>query len=114
MVGCAGFVPKIKWHGTASVELISESGRILFDPFVPLKGSSVPVNIDDFDGFIDMIKTEMPYHEHLPTRVELQRLVVQSFAKPVNSWKPGNAPVTGKRYNDYLKIAQKMMELLGV
>ncbi len=72
------------------------------------------VKEDDFDGFIDMIKTEMPNHEHLPTRVELQRLVVQSFAKPVNSWKPGNAPVTGKRYNDYLKIAQKMMELLGV
>lgn len=72
------------------------------------------VTEDDFDGFIDMIKTEVPNHKHLPKRVEMQRLAVQSFAKPVTSWKSGYAPVTGKRYNDYVKIAQRMMELLEI
>ena len=30
---------QLKWHGTAAVEAICASGRILFDPFVPLRGS---------------------------------------------------------------------------
>lgn len=52
---------KLIWHGTASIELVSSSGRLLFDPFVPLKGSSVPVRIRDFDGFTDIFVT----HGHL-------------------------------------------------
>ena len=52
---------KLIWHGTASIELVSSSGRLLFDPFVPLKGSSVPVRIADFDGFTDIFVT----HGHL-------------------------------------------------
>jgi hypothetical protein len=70
------------------------------------------VKEDDFDGFIDMIKTEMPNHEHLPTRVELQRLVVQSFAKPVVLWNEEDAPVQGSRYNSYKAIADKTLELI--
>ena len=70
MVGCAGFVPKIIWHGTASVELISESGRILFDPFVPLRGSPVPVNIDDFDGFTDVFVTH-GHFDHITSLPEI-------------------------------------------
>lgn len=61
---------KIIWHGTASVELISESGRILFDPFVPLKGSSVPVNIDDFDGFTDVFVTH-GHFDHISSLPEI-------------------------------------------
>ena len=44
---------KLIWHGTASVEIISGQNstpsRILFDPFVPLAGSDVPVKIEDYD-----------------------------------------------------------------
>ena len=40
---------EIKWHGTASIEMKNQMGRILFDPFVPLKGSDEPVNIEDYD-----------------------------------------------------------------
>jgi hypothetical protein len=69
---------------------------------------------DDFDGFIEMVTDEVPHHKALPTRAEMQRMAVQSFAKPVALWRAGNAPVQGKRYNDYLKIAQQMMRLLGV
>ena len=52
---------KAIWHGTASIELINEQGKILFDPFVPLKGSSVPVTPEEFDGFTDIFVT----HGHL-------------------------------------------------
>ena len=34
---------KLRCHGTAAIELECDSGRILFDPFVPLKGSDVNV-----------------------------------------------------------------------
>ena len=70
------------------------------------------VGEDDFDAFIDMIKTEVSGHQSLPTRTELQRMAVQSFAKPVILWNSSNAPVQGKRYQDYLKIARTMEELL--
>ena len=61
---------KIIWHGTASVELISDCGRILFDPFVPLKGSPVPVKIDDFDGFTDIFVTH-GHFDHITSLPEI-------------------------------------------
>ena len=70
------------------------------------------VKVEDFDTFIDKLKTEVPHHEHIPLKVELQRLAVQSFAKPVKQWKPDNAPVRGKRYKSYVDIANKTEELL--
>ncbi len=45
------------WHGTASVEAVCASGRILFDPFVPLPGAEFPAGIGDFDGFSDVFVT---------------------------------------------------------
>jgi L-ascorbate metabolism protein UlaG (beta-lactamase superfamily) len=59
------------WHGTASIELRSSSGHILFDPFVPLKGSSVPVKLEDFDGFDNIFVT----HGHLDHIVSIPAIV---------------------------------------
>ncbi len=70
------------------------------------------VEVEDFDTFIDKLKTEVPHHKHIPLKVELQRLAVQSFAKPVKQWKPDNAPVKGQRYKSYVYIANKTEELL--
>lgn len=61
---------KIIWHGTASVELISDFGRILFDPFIPLKGSPVPVRIEDFDGFTDVFVTH-GHFDHIASLPEI-------------------------------------------
>ena len=58
---------EIKWHGTASIEMKNQTGRILFDPFVPLKGSVVPVKIEDYDGINDIFIT----HGHLDHIVSL-------------------------------------------
>ena len=70
------------------------------------------VREDDFDTFIDMVKAEVPRHKNLPQRAEMQRMAVDSFSKPLALWRPENAPVQGKRYNDYLAIAQKTKEML--
>ena len=71
------------------------------------------VREDDFDTFIEMVKAEVPRQANLPQRAEMQRMAVDSFSKPLALWRPDNAPVQGKRYNDYLAIAQKTKELLG-
>ena len=59
------------WHGTASVEAVCEKGRILFDPFVPLKGSDVDVRIEEFDGFSDIFVT----HGHIDHITDLPEVV---------------------------------------
>lgn len=70
------------------------------------------VEEEDFDTFIIKVETEVPHHEHLPSKTELQRLAVQSFAKPVSKWKPDNAPVKGSRYKLYVSVANRTEELL--
>ena len=70
------------------------------------------VEEEDFDTFIERLQAEVPHHEHLPSKVELQRLAIQSFAKPVKNWKAENAPVKGQRYKTYVMIAMRTEELL--
>lgn len=48
---------EIKWFGTASIEIKNQTGRILFDPFVPLNGSDVNTSIEDYDGIQDIFVT---------------------------------------------------------
>lgn len=70
------------------------------------------VKESDYEVFCSMIKDEVPEHEHLPTRTELQRLEIQSFSKPVVFWDISNAPVQGKRFYDYLNIAEETKKIL--
>ncbi len=62
---------RLIWHGTASVEVVCFSGRLLFDPFVPLKGSAVNVGIGDYDGFTDIFVT----HGHLDHILNIPEIV---------------------------------------
>ena len=62
------------WHGTAAIEVVCSSGRILFDPFIPLKGSVVDVKIEDFDGFSDVFVT----HGHFDHISDLPEIVQRS------------------------------------
>ena len=78
--------------------------RVLVDVKVVTEG--------DFEGFCQRVKAEVPEHPHLPARDEMVRMAVQSFKKPVAMWNELNAPVQGKRYKDYVKIAERMQELL--
>lgn len=70
------------------------------------------VREEDFDGFCQRICDEIPTHHPLPSRIEMQRMAIQSFARPLNKWDSHNAPVTGKRYTDYVAIAKKMKKML--
>lgn len=67
---------------------------------------------DHYDSFINRLLKEVPDHEHLPSRVELQRMAIQSFAKPVKQWTADNAPVKIQRFMTYEKIAHQMENLL--
>ena len=59
------------WHGTASIEIGHSGGRLLFDHFVPLSGSPVPVTIEEFDGFTDILVT----HGHLDHIADIPQIV---------------------------------------
>lgn len=63
---------QLKWHGTAAVEAICASGRILFDPFVPLRGSGIDVRIEDYDGF-DTIFVTHGHVDHIYNIPEIVR-----------------------------------------
>ena len=51
-------------------------------------------------------------HPHLPVGSELIRLATSSFRKPVTLWDRNDAPVRGKRFEAYLRIARLMLAQL--
>ena len=66
----------------------------------------------DYEAFCELVASVVPKHEHLPDAGQMQRLAVQSFAKPVVLWDENDAPVTGKPFKDYKRIADRALELL--
>ena len=89
-----------------------ESGRQWYAVFRVLVDVKF-LDSTDFEAFCEMVRNEVPEHSSLPTRVEMQRMAVQSFKRPVAMWSEANAPVQGKRFKDYVKVAQRMQDLLG-
>ncbi len=67
---------------------------------------------DDFDGFCSLVRSVVPYHEHLPSVQEMQRMAVLSFSKQVKYWDVNDAPVNRGRFKAYMSIAERMFELL--
>lgn len=63
---------EINWFGTASIEIKNQSGKILFDPFVPLTGSNVSTKIEDFDGF-DVIFVTHGHLDHIVNIPEIYK-----------------------------------------
>ena len=70
------------------------------------------LKVEDFETFCSMVIKEVPEHEHLPTVVEMQRLAILSFRKPIKKWDPSDAPVKGERFKAYKSIGLKMISLL--
>ena len=66
----------------------------------------------DYAGFVEMVHRLLPEHGHLPVGAELRRMAVQSFARQVALWDNSNAPVTGQRFDDYLRIARATQQAL--
>lgn len=61
-------------------------------------------------SFVEMVKQTVPNHPLPPTVDALRRAKCMSFSKPVRLWRADNAPVTGARYEKYLRIAQACLE----
>ena len=98
---------RLVWHGTASIEIICSSGRILFDPFVPLKGSDTDVRPGDFDGFTDIFIT----HGHLDHIVSIPGIVkrnpsavVYCTRTPFRTLSRKGVPVSSLRRIEYGQV----------
>ena len=80
------------WHGTAGIEAVCSEGRILFDPFVPLKGSVVDVKLGDFDGFTDVFVT----HGHIDHISDLPKIVARNPGTKIRCTKTPAATLAKK------------------
>jgi L-ascorbate metabolism protein UlaG (beta-lactamase superfamily) len=58
----------LRWFGTASVALETERGKLLWDPFVPLKRAENRTEIEEYDGYTDIFVTHGHFDHiaHLP------------------------------------------------
>ncbi len=72
----------------------------------PLKECNAKI-AESYEAFCEGIAKIVPNHMNLPTVRELQRMDVQSFSKPVRLWNRDDAPVEGRRFDEYLTIAKR-------
>ena len=72
----------------------------------PLKERNAKI-AESYETFCEGIAKIVPNHMNLPTVRELQRMDVQSFSKPVRLWDRDDAPVEGRRFDEYLTIANR-------
>ena len=66
----------------------------------------------EMESFCGQVARIVPMHEFLPSAGELQRMAVQSFLRPSRLWDENDAPVRGKRFRDYVMVANRTEELL--
>jgi len=94
------------------VSSMVKNGRQWYAVFRPLVDKKY-LGKAEYETFCDLVASVVPQHEHLPDPGQIQRLAVQSFAKPVVLWDEADAPVKGKPFKDYKRIAERMLELLA-
>lgn len=66
----------------------------------------------EYSAFCEKVAALLPNHGHLPVSSELRRMAVQTFRKSPALWERDDAPVTGQRFDDYLRIANLTTEKL--
>jgi hypothetical protein len=66
-----------------------------------------------YEDFTEWVKRIVPSHPHLPKAVEMQRMYDKSFRSAVVLWDKKNAPVQGKRFDEYRKIAEEVRKRLS-
>ena len=64
----------------------------------------------EYEEFALLVRRTVPGHKHMADARELRRMEELSFRKSPVLWDEKNAPVTGKRFEDYLRIAQLTIE----
>lgn len=81
--------------------------RVLID------AESELVHKNDFEGFCELVVRLVPDHKHLPTVKGMRSVAVFSFDKPYTQWDERNAPVAGKRFFQYKKVAEETALMLN-
>lgn len=64
----------------------------------------------EYEEFARLVRHTVPGHKHPADARELRRMEEGSFRKSPALWDRKNAPVSGKRFDDYLRIATFVME----
>ena len=113
------------WHGftgdsarTFPVGEISDEAKKLMRICRKKKEITVAQKIgvlkkDDFRAFLPLVQSIVPNHPHIPTLTEMMRLNVGCFSKPFAQWTLEKSPFKKvATYNEYLHLAQEMMERL--
>ncbi len=64
---------------------------------------------DMYVTFADLVQKHVSQHPFLPKAEILRRMAVQSFRHPVAKWDCADAPVSGSRFEEYMRIARTTM-----
>lgn len=88
-----------------------ENGRQWYAVYRALRDRDA-IGDGDYTSLVNLVSRLVPDHPYLPVASELRRLSVQSFRRSVVLWDRTEAPVVGKRFDDYLRIARTMLDLL--
>ena len=86
-------------------------GRQWFAVYNPLAHRK-QIEKGNYASFCELVNEAVPDHEKLPLPLELQRMDVQSFAKPIALWDEDDAPVRGARFKKYKEIGLKVVGLM--
>lgn len=67
----------------------------------------------DYRGFVEDLQTWLGTDlKSLPAAPEVSRMCVQSFSKPFSQWDRNDAPVSGKRFDDYYDLAAQFKAMI--
>ena len=87
-----------------------ENGRQWYAVYRALRDRDA-IGDGDYASLVDLVGRLVPDHPYPPVASELRRLSVLSFRRSVALWDRTEAPVVGKRFDDYLRIARTMLAL---
>lgn len=95
-----------------TIRLVADKVKMVRQWFAVYKGlvSKRAFPNGEYEEFALLVRRIVPGHKHLPDARELRRMEELSFRKSPVLWDEKNAPVKGKRFDDYLRIARFTIE----
>ena len=104
--------PQVTESAIISISAMVKNGRQWYPVYRALCEKGAVVD-GDYTGFSELVARVLPDHPRLPVASELRRQAIQSLRRAIGLWDRNDAPVVGKRFDDYLRIARATLELLS-